>query len=53
LVGREGISKRLDIFPTALGAKMTIQEIANLDLGYAPPFSQVYDPKLEAGRELF
>ncbi len=52
MVGREGVSKRIDIFATALSAKMTIDEIANLDLGYAPPFAPVYDPVLTAGSEL-
>jgi len=52
MVGREGVSKRIDIYATALSAKMTIDEIANLDLGYAPPFAPVYDPVLIAGSEL-
>jgi len=31
---------------------MTIDEIARLDLAYAPPFSSVWDPLLLAAREL-
>ena len=52
MVGREGVSKRLDVFATALSAKMTVREIANLDLSYAPPFAPVYDPILIASSEL-
>jgi NADPH-dependent 2,4-dienoyl-CoA reductase/sulfur reductase-like enzyme len=52
MVGREGVSKRLDVFATALITKMTVREVANLDLGYAPPFAPVYDPILIAGSEL-
>ena len=52
MVGREGVSKRLDVFATALTAKMAVREIANLDLSYAPPFAPVYDPILIASSEL-
>ena len=30
---------------------MTVDEIAQLDLGYAPPFSPVWDPVLAAARK--
>ena len=30
---------------------MTVEEIAGLDLGYAPPFSPVWDPVLIAARK--
>jgi NADPH-dependent 2,4-dienoyl-CoA reductase/sulfur reductase-like enzyme len=52
MVGREGIAKRVDVFATAITAKMTVGEIGNLDLGYAPPFAPVYDPILIAADEL-
>ena len=52
MVGREGVSKRLDVFAAALSTKMTVREVANLDLGYSPPFAPVYDPILIAGSEL-
>ena len=29
---------------------MTVEEIISLDLGYAPPFSPVWDPVLVAAR---
>jgi NADPH-dependent 2,4-dienoyl-CoA reductase/sulfur reductase-like enzyme len=52
MVGAEGVSKRIDVFATALTARMTAQEIASLDLGYAPPFAPVYDPILIAAEQL-
>lgn len=52
MVGRQGVSKRLDVFATALSAGMTVEDVSNLDLGYAPPFAPVYDPVLIAGSEL-
>jgi hypothetical protein len=30
---------------------MTVEEVINLDLSYAPPFSPVWDPVLVAARE--
>jgi NADPH-dependent 2,4-dienoyl-CoA reductase/sulfur reductase-like enzyme len=51
LVGREGAAKRIDVFATAIWNEMTVDEIAQLDLGYAPPFSPVWDPVLAAARE--
>jgi NADPH-dependent 2,4-dienoyl-CoA reductase/sulfur reductase-like enzyme len=51
LVGREGAAKRIDVFATTIWNEMTVDEIARLDLGYAPPFSPVWDPVLVAARE--
>ncbi|NNJ13377.1 FAD-dependent oxidoreductase [Chloroflexales bacterium ZM16-3] len=48
LVGREGISKRVDIIATALHAGWTVEQLSELDLAYAPPFSPVWDPILVA-----
>ena len=44
IVGIEGAAKRIDIFATALHAGMTVQEMINLDLSYAPPYSNAWDP---------
>ena len=52
LVGREGVAKRTDVLATAITAKMTANEIRNLDLGYAPPFAPVYDPVIISADEL-
>jgi NADPH-dependent 2,4-dienoyl-CoA reductase/sulfur reductase-like enzyme len=50
IVGGEGSAKRIDVVATALHAGFTIEEMINLDLGYAPPFSPVWDPLLIAAR---
>ncbi len=52
IVGGQGSAKRVDIIAAALSARMTAQELIDLDLGYAPPFSMAWDPVQIAGREL-
>jgi NADPH-dependent 2,4-dienoyl-CoA reductase/sulfur reductase-like enzyme len=44
IVGVEGAAKRIDIFATALHAGLTVEDMINLDLSYAPPYSGVWDP---------
>ncbi|MFD5751827.1 FAD-dependent oxidoreductase [Streptomyces sp. NPDC127033] len=51
IVGREGAAKRVDIAAVALTAGMTVERMTTLDLGYAPPFSPVWDPILVAARK--
>ncbi|WP_067472849.1 FAD-dependent oxidoreductase [Nocardia amamiensis] len=51
IVGREGAGKRVDIAAVALTARMTVEQMTVLDLGYAPPFSPVWDPVLVAARK--
>jgi NADPH-dependent 2,4-dienoyl-CoA reductase/sulfur reductase-like enzyme len=51
LVGREGSAKRVDVCAVALWNEMTVEEMTGLDLGYAPPFSPVWDPVLVAARK--
>ena len=51
IVGIDGAAKRIDIFATALHAGMSVQEMINLDLSYAPPYSNVWDPVLIAVRQ--
>lgn len=52
IVGGAGAAMRINILVTALQARMAIDEIYQLDLAYAPPFSTVWDPVLLAAREL-
>jgi NADPH-dependent 2,4-dienoyl-CoA reductase/sulfur reductase-like enzyme len=52
MVGRDGVAKRIDVFATALHARMSIGEIAGLDLSYAPPFAPVWDPILIAANDI-
>jgi len=44
IVGVEGAAKRIDVFATALHAGFGVEEMINLDLSYAPPYSNVWDP---------
>ncbi|MFF1558632.1 FAD-dependent oxidoreductase [Streptomyces sp. NPDC058279] len=50
IVGGAGSAKRVDIAAVALTAGMTVDQVVSLDLGYAPPFSPVWDPILVAAR---
>jgi len=48
MVGAEGITGRIDVLATALTARLTVQQLEQLDLAYAPPLAPVYDPVLVA-----
>ena len=52
IVGLEGAAKRIDVLATAITAGMTVQQVVDLDLSYAPPFSPVWDPVQTAARQL-
>jgi NADPH-dependent 2,4-dienoyl-CoA reductase/sulfur reductase-like enzyme len=52
IVGQEGAAKRIDVVAVALHAGMTVQDVVDADLGYAPPFSPLWDPVAVAAREL-
>ncbi len=41
--GRDGVDKRLDVIATALRGKLTIDDLAHLELAYAPPFGNAKD----------
>lgn len=43
IVGGPGAAKRIDVFSTAIWSNMTVQDLAWVDLAYAPPFSGVWD----------
>jgi NADPH-dependent 2,4-dienoyl-CoA reductase/sulfur reductase-like enzyme len=43
IVGREGAAKRIDIVATAVTAGLSVDDVIDLDLAYAPPFSGVWD----------
>ena len=51
IVGVEGAAKRIDVLATCVWAELTVDEMALMDLSYAPPFSGVYDPVLVAARQ--
>ena len=49
IVGFEGVDKRCDVINTAIRAGMTVYDLAELELCYAPPFSSAKDPVNMAG----
>ncbi|ADU32325.1 FAD-dependent oxidoreductase [Evansella cellulosilytica] len=49
-IGKKGVDKRIDVAATALYHDMTIADMENLDLSYAPPFNSVWDPLQQAAR---
>jgi rhodanese-related sulfurtransferase len=42
--GHEGVEKRIDVLATALAGKLSLHDLAELDLAYAPPYSSANDP---------
>ena len=51
-VGKGDADKRINIATSAIKSKMTIDELINLDLTYAPSFGTPIDPLLEAAYKL-
>ena len=49
IVGYEGVDKRIDVLATAIHAGMTVPQLKELDLAYAPPYSSAKDPVNMAG----
>ena len=52
IVGGPGSSKRIDTLVMALHAGFTLEDMLNVDLSYAPPFGNVWDPLVIAAREV-
>lgn len=50
IIGGNGVDKRIDVLATALYHRMTIAELLDLDLTYAPPYNGVWDPIQQAAR---
>lgn len=44
IVGFEGADKRIDVIATSIYFKAKAEDLENLDLAYAPPFSTARDP---------
>lgn len=49
IVGYDGVDKRIDVLATAISVGMKANELKNLDLAYAPPYSSAKDPVNMAG----
>ena len=43
-IGIEGVDKRIDVIATAMRGGIKAQELADLELAYAPPFGSAKDP---------
>jgi len=51
-VGEGEVIKRIDVAVTAMTAGMTVDEVATLDLAYAPPYSEAMDVLIHAANVL-
>ena len=49
IVGYDGVDKRIDVIATAIRAGMKADDLKDLDLAYAPPYSSAKDPVNMAG----
>jgi NADPH-dependent 2,4-dienoyl-CoA reductase/sulfur reductase-like enzyme/peroxiredoxin family protein/rhodanese-related sulfurtransferase/TusA-related sulfurtransferase len=48
-VGAAGVDKRIDVLAVALRAHMTVHDLQDLELSYAPPYGSAKDPVNYAG----
>lgn len=48
-VGKDGVDKRIDVIATAIKGGLKVQDLPDLELAYAPPFSSAKDPVNYAG----
>jgi len=52
MVGKEGVAHRINAPAVALHGHMTVEEFAQSDMAYAPPFGPVWDPMLTTANQL-
>lgn len=48
-VGKVGVEKRIDVIATAIAGKISVFDLADIELSYAPPYSSAKDPVNMAG----
>ena len=48
-IGADGVEKRIDVISTAIKGGLTVGDLTNLELSYAPPYSSAKDPVNMAG----
>jgi CoA-disulfide reductase len=48
-VGEDGVDKRIDVISTAIKGDLTVYDLTEIELSYAPPFSSAKDPVNMAG----
>ena len=49
MLGEDGVPKRIDAFAMAIQAGLTIYDLEEVELAYAPPFGSAKDPVNFAG----
>ncbi len=49
IIGPKGVDKRIDVIATAIKGGMTVYDLEELELAYAPPYSSAKDPVNIAG----
>jgi NADPH-dependent 2,4-dienoyl-CoA reductase/sulfur reductase-like enzyme/rhodanese-related sulfurtransferase len=49
IIGKEGVDKRIDVLATAIHGGMTVFDLEEMELAYAPPYSSAKDPINIAG----
>lgn len=52
VIGEYGVEGRINVLATALQARMTVADLLELDLAYAPPYAPVMDAVLIAAQQL-
>ncbi len=52
VIGADAVDKTIDIAASALWGRLTVSDLADMDLAYAPPFSPVLAPMQAAGELL-
>ena len=52
VIGERGVAGRINVLATALAGRLSLDEIEQLDLSYAPPYARVWDPLLIAAQQL-
>lgn len=51
IVGGQGAAKRIDVVATVITAGFDVRQVIDLDFGYAPPMSPLWDPIAVAARK--
>ncbi len=49
VIGKDGVDKRVDVFATAVRHELTVYDLSELELAYAPPYGSAKDPVNIAG----
>lgn len=51
IIGKAGVDKRIDVLAVTLFNEMSIDDLIDLDLAYAPPYNGVWDPIQQIARK--